>query len=48
MTPPPIALIGMPSWLELVVIGLALLIFVVPRLLNFLARLSAERERYRR
>ena len=47
MVLPHIALIGMPGWLELAVIGLALLVVLGPRLLSFLARLSAERERYR-
>lgn len=47
MITPHVAVIGMPSWLELAVIGLALLVVLGPRLLNFLARLSAERERYR-
>ncbi|QDV09853.1 hypothetical protein Poly30_54130 [Planctomycetes bacterium Poly30] len=42
------ALIGMPGWLELAVVALALLVIVGPRLANFLARRSVERERFRR
>ncbi|MFT5734191.1 MAG: Sec-independent protein translocase protein TatA [Paracoccaceae bacterium] len=42
-----VALIGMPSWLELVVIGAVLLVIVGPRLLSYLARRSVMRDRFR-
>ena len=47
MIPSSLALIGMPSWLELGVVLLVLLLVFGPRLLDFLARLSVERERFR-
>ncbi len=47
MIPAYLALIGMPSWLELGVIALVLLLVLGPKLLDFLARLSVERERSR-
>jgi Sec-independent protein translocase protein TatA len=47
MVPSHVALIGMPSWLELGVIGLVVLLVIGPKLLDLLARLSVERERFR-
>ncbi|MEM8710105.1 MAG: hypothetical protein AAGG01_04070 [Planctomycetota bacterium] len=43
----PLAVFGFPGWVELALIVGALLIFFLPRILDFLARLAAERERYR-
>lgn len=45
-TPLPIA-IGMPGWIELAVIVLVLLVLFGPKLLDFLARRSVERQHYR-
>ena len=42
-----VALIGMPSWVELGVIALALIIILGPKVLDLLARLSVQRERSR-
>ncbi len=42
----PIA-IGFPGWVELAVIGLVVLVVLGPKILDFLARRSVQRERYR-
>ncbi len=41
------ALLGMPSWLEMGVIAVALILVLGPKILDLLARLSVQRERSR-
>ena len=47
MTLTNFALLGMPSWLEMGVIAMALILILGPKVLDLLARLSVQRERPR-